>query len=95
MSTLRLLFWGKVTMDDADATQAGQANGHVGFGDGVHSGGDDGDVEMEVAGKMGAQANFAGQYGRVTGHQQNVIKVRARVPNFSSILVGIAGIGSS
>ena len=48
-----------VAVDEADAALLGERDGKVGFGDGIHRGTDDGDVERDFAGKPGAAVGLA------------------------------------
>ena len=40
-----------VFMDDGDAAELGEGNGEAGFGNSIHRGGKEGDVEPDVAGE--------------------------------------------
>ena len=48
-----LLFDGHILVDDADAALSGNGDGHTGVGDGIHSCGDDGGIQMNVSRKTG------------------------------------------
>jgi hypothetical protein len=39
-------------MNDAESALLGQRDGHVRFGDGVHGGADDGNIQADVAGEL-------------------------------------------
>jgi len=46
---------GVVVVDDTDTTLKSHGNSHFVFGDGVHGGGDQGDVKLDVAGEHGGK----------------------------------------
>ena len=69
-----LLFGAEVLVDDADAAVLRHGDGHVAFGDGVHRGGDQRDVEADAAGEAGAGVGSRGQDLGVAGNQQDVVE---------------------
>ena len=54
-------------MNDAETALLGERNRHVRFGDGVHGGADDGNVQADVAGELrlggGGRGNYVGARG--------------------------------
>ena len=71
---MRLLLDGHVLMDDADAAFLGHGDGEAGFGDGIHGGGHEWDVEFDVFGQFGFERDIFGQDLGVTGDEQYVIE---------------------
>ena len=65
---------GHVAMDDADAALPRDADGEVGFRDGVHGGRSDGNVERELAGEFGGGIDFRGQNGGLAREEQDVVE---------------------
>ena len=61
-------------MDDADAAFLRHRNGQTGFGYGVHGGGEQGQVERDVAGELGFEGNVAGEDLGMGGNEQNVVE---------------------
>ena len=55
-----LLLDGQIAMDDAEAALLGERDGHVGFGDRIHGGADDGDVEADVARDLSLRVGVGG-----------------------------------
>ena len=53
----------EIAVDDADATLAGNADGEARFGDGVHGGGGERNVEGELAGEFRGGVDFGRQDG--------------------------------
>ena len=72
-----LLVDGHVLVDDADASLAGDGNGHLALGDGVHGSRHKGHVQLDVAREAGFQLYRLGQYFRVSGNQQDVVEGQA------------------
>ena len=60
-----------------------------GFGDRVHGGGDDRQVEGDRAGQPGADVDFAGQHLRLAGPEQNVVEGQ-RLARMIVVMVGHA-----
>ncbi len=58
---------GDVAMDDADAALARDADGQARFGDGVHGGRRERDIEREIAGEFCGGVNLGGQDGGFAG----------------------------
>ena len=69
-----LLVDGEIAMDDAESALLGERDGHVGFGDRVHGGADDGDVEMDVARDLGLGIDAGGHNLRARGNEENVVE---------------------
>ncbi len=69
-------------MDDADATQPGQGDGHRRFGNGIHCRGDDGNVEPDVADKPRAQVGRRRQHLGVARGQQHVVEGQGQIAIF-------------
>ena len=61
-------------MDDADPAFLGECDREPGFRDRIHGGGHDRDVEGDVAGEAGLEADVARQDGRVRGDEQDVVE---------------------
>src|ERR1700683_2906139 len=57
-----LLHDAQVAMNDTDAALLRERDGHVGFGDGVHGGAYDGNVQIDVAGQWGVRGGGRGNY---------------------------------
>ena len=64
----------EIAVDDADAAGLRHGDRHPRFGDGVHRGGDDRDVERNGAGDVGADVDFGGQHIRQAGFEQHVVE---------------------
>jgi hypothetical protein len=69
-----LLGDGHVLMDDADAALAGQCDGKRSFRHGIHGGGHDGDVELDITRETGPDADLPRQHFRIGGYQQHVVE---------------------
>lgn len=63
----------RIGVDDPDAAERGHGNRHVGFGDGVHWGGDAGDGEGHVAAELGGEVDGVGGEVDVVGEEDDVI----------------------
>ena len=61
-------------MDDADAALARDANGQARFGDGVHGGGGERDVEGEVAREFRGGVHFGWQDGGLAREEEDVVE---------------------
>ena len=66
-----------VLVDDANAALAGNGNGHLALGDGVHGSRHKGHVQVNVARKAGFQLYRLRQHLRIGGNQQDVIESKA------------------
>ena len=66
-----------IFMNHADASFPCQGDGHRRFGDGVHSGGHNRDVQLDVAGKASMQADFPRKDFGVRRDEQYVVKSEA------------------
>jgi hypothetical protein len=64
----------EVLVHDADAAFLGQGDGQAGFRHRVHGGGKQRQVELDLAGKAGSEADVAGEDRRVGGYQEDVVK---------------------
>ena len=71
---LELAVDGEIAVNDADATLAGDADGEAGFGDGVHGGGGERDVELELAGELRGGVDFGGQDGGFAREEEDVVE---------------------
>ena len=72
-----LLVDGQVAMNDAEASLLGQGDGHVRFGDGIHGGADDGDVESDIAREVSLRAGLRGNYVGARGEKKNIVKSKS------------------
>ena len=61
-------------MNDAESALLGERDGHVRFGNGVHGGADDGNIQADVAGELRLRVGLAGNDIGTGGQQQNVVK---------------------
>ena len=64
----------EIAVDDADAAGLRHRDRHARFGDGIHRGGDDRDVERDGAGDVGADIGLGGQDIREAGFQKHVVE---------------------
>ena len=64
----------EIAVDDADAAGLRHGDRHPRFGDGVHRGGDDRDVERNGAGDVGADIGLGGQDIGQAGLQKHVVE---------------------
>ena len=76
-------------MDDADAAQQRHGDGHLGLGDGVHGGADEGDVEGDIARQARLEAGFGRQEIGVLGDQRNIVVSQSRVTELLHEMVQI------
>ena len=74
LDLLRLLFQRHVLVDDADAPFLRHGDGQAGFRDGVHGGGDQRRVEVDLTGQARLQPDITGKDLRVGRHQGDVVK---------------------
>ena len=65
---------GEVLVDDPDAALLRHGDGQAGFGDGVHGGGHEGDVEIDVASEARGQGGVARQHLGIRRHQQHIVE---------------------
>ena len=63
-----------ILMDDADAALTGHGDGHLGFGDGVHGCGDEGDAQLDAGGQPCGNVDHVRGDFRVLGNQQDVVE---------------------
>src|ERR1051325_1148238 len=63
-----------VLVDDADAALARHRDRHFRFGDRVHRGGHDRDIQGNGAREAAGDFDVAGMHRRVTGHEQDVVE---------------------
>ena len=61
-------------MDDADTAFLGQGNGQATFRHGIHGGGEQRQIQGDVARQTGRQADIARQNLRMGGDEQDVVK---------------------
>ena len=71
-----------ILMDHTDTTLACNGNGHRRLGHRVHSGGDKGDIEFDVARKTSFQRHFLRKHFRISRNQQDIIKCESVHHNF-------------
>jgi hypothetical protein len=72
---LRGLLGGRqVLVHDADAALLGDGNRQARFSHGVHGRGDQGQVQLDVAGKPGGERGVLGQDLGIRGHQQHIVE---------------------
>ena len=64
-------------MNDAEAALLRQRDGHVRFGDGVHGGADDGNVQADVARELRLRAGLRRNNVGASGQQKNVIESKS------------------
>jgi hypothetical protein len=64
----------EVLVNDAHAAGLRQRDGHRALGHRVHGGGDDRDVELDLARQPGAGVGLGGHHFGVSGHQQHVVE---------------------
>ena len=69
-----LLLDGHVLVDDADAAFLGHGNGQTGFGNGVHGGREQRNVQLDATGQTGFQADVFRQDLGITGDQENIVE---------------------
>ena len=60
-------------MDETEAAIQRHGDGHAGFRDGVHVGGDGGDVQLQAVGESGIKLRVARQDVRVKRRQRDVV----------------------
>src|SRR6266576_911789 len=70
----RLAVHRHVLVDDADAALARDRDRHLRFGDRIHRGGHEGDVEGDAAGKARAHVHVPRVYAREPRNEQNVVE---------------------
>ena len=64
----------EIAVDDADAAGLRHRDRHPRFGDGIHRGGDDRNIERNGAGDVGADIGLRGQDIRKAGFQKHVVE---------------------
>ena len=64
----------EIAVDDADAAGLRHRDRHPRFGDGIHRGGDDRNIERDGAGDVGADIGLRGQDVRKAGLQQHIVE---------------------
>ena len=82
-----LLLRRQVLVDDADAALLRQRDGQPRLGHRVHRGGDQRDVQRDVAGELGRELNVAGEDRRVGGDEQHVIEGQRLLNQPHSVLM--------
>jgi len=70
---------GHIAVNDADASLAGDGDGQTRFGDGVHGGGSQRDVDGELAREIGAGVDVGWKHGGFAGEEKHVVKRKAFV----------------
>ncbi|MNT19064.1 hypothetical protein D3C72_1543010 [compost metagenome] len=68
-----LLLHAQVLVDDAHAAQLCHGDGQACFGDGVHGGGQDRKLELQVARQPRFEVDVLGQDGRMSGDERDVV----------------------
>src|SRR6266481_4302060 len=68
---------GHVFVHDADAALASDGDGQARFGDGVHGGGSERNVQGQLAGEAGARVGVGGENRGLARKQQNVVEREA------------------
>ena len=71
---LELAVDGEIAVNDADAALACDGDGEARFGDGVHGGGGERDVELELAGELRGGVDFGGQDGGFAREEEDVVE---------------------
>ena len=64
-------------MNDADAALLGERDRHVRFGDRVHGGADDGNVQADIARELRLRVGLRGNNVGARGQQQHVIESKS------------------
>ncbi len=64
---------GKIAVQHADAAVTGHGDRHVGFGDGVHCGGDRRDLHRDVAGEVSGGVHLGRDDIRLVRQQQHIV----------------------
>ena len=72
---------GQVFVDDANAAFLCKSNRQIALGDGVHRRRDDGHIEADIAGELGADVHVARHNVAVRGFKQHVVEGDALVGN--------------
>ena len=70
-----------VLVNDAEAAFLGQRNRKTRFADGVHRGGQQGEIDVDVAGNTGTEAYIAWQNTRMCRHEQHIIEGQRLLDN--------------
>jgi hypothetical protein len=69
-----LLLRRQILVNDANAAFLRDGDGQTGFGDGVHRGGNQRQIEPDIAGKLGGEGDVLGQDLGVSWHQQHIVE---------------------
>ena len=69
-----LLLDGQIAMDQSRAALLRHGNGHVRFGNRVHGGADDGDIQADIAGELSLRIGLRGYHIATSRQQQHVIE---------------------
>ena len=88
----RLCLGRHILVDDADAALLRQRDRQARLGDGIHRRGQQRNVQIDVAGKLGAQADFARQHIGVGRNEQDVVKGQSFLDDAHETALGKAGI---
>jgi len=64
----------EIAVNDADAARLRHRDRHARFGDGIHRGGDDGNVERNGAREVRTDIGLGGQDIRQTGFQEHIVE---------------------
>lgn len=74
-----LIAFGHIVMDDADTAVAGHGGGHGSLGDGIHIGGEEGNVEFKLFGDAGIDAGLAREDLAEAGGEGDIVEGEANV----------------
>ena len=80
---VRLLLDGHTFVHNADAALTGDGDGHGRFGDGVHGGRDQGNVQPDVLCQLGGQVHLIGRNVALRGDQEHIVKGDAFFAEFA------------
>ena len=71
---ISLLFNGHALVNDTNASFLSHGNRQTGLSHGIHGRRNQRDIELNISGEPGFQADVLGSHLRVTGQQENIIK---------------------
>ena len=64
---------GHILVKHTDTTLLRNGNGHAGFGHGIHACRDNGNIQLDVTGKLGLQAGFTGKNVTIGRDQEHIV----------------------
>jgi hypothetical protein len=70
---LGLLLGAAVVVDDSESSEESHEDGHVGLGDSVHGGGNEGELEGDLLGDLGVEGDLVGGETDVAGEDEEII----------------------